>query len=106
MLLYKNKFGVLLILILFGIHTVFLDNIHNILLPLNENVIEEERFSDLTNKNIPENNKKNSFFSTHSLQDDTKKICLIIFSLPITFYSISLLTNSTRTPRLPPSPSC
>jgi hypothetical protein len=103
MIWYKNKFCILLILLLSGIHLVFLDNVHNILLSLNENVTEEELFLDLKYNNISENDKKNSFFFTYSLPDDTKEFCLITFSLPITFYFISLLTNSSQTPRLPPA---
>ena len=100
MISYKNLIDVLVFLLLLGIYPVFMGHSSNDLLPVNENTTHEETFSKLLDKDIHE---KNSFLFTYSLSDYTKHFFLITFFLPITFYLIRLLANSSRIPRLPPA---
>ncbi|MCP3875974.1 MAG: hypothetical protein GY699_22835 [Desulfobacteraceae bacterium] len=99
---FKKTFSILLMIVLFGAYPVFLSDKYTVTRPINENSSEKDSSSKLIDKDVLEDKEKNYIFFSYLLSDDAKEFIVIFFDLPISFYFIKFLINSSRNPRLPP----
>ncbi len=100
--LNKNILRLFITLLFLGMLPTLLNNGRPDVFPIKEHFIAENNFLNLTLEDVFEDNIKSLLLFSKPLINLIKNSIIILFYIPITYYFIKRLTNSRRTPRLPP----